>query len=398
MTWITSRMRKAADMHVYLADDPVISIIGAPHLENLGRGGLRPHRLPARALRFIPTSSMHTIVAAAAGVRVRFVTSATTLSVRLAVRPIEIVGASASYCASLDLVVNGRVAQTRLLTGEPIIVDDGVDDPTISSATPVDVRFDGLQQGEKTIELWLPHTAITDLFEIHANQPVSRAVDEGTVRWLHYGSSISHCLEAPQPTQTWPARVALEMGWDLIDLGFAGNALLDPFVARAIGDMPVDLITLKIGINLTTSAAMRLRTFAPAVHGFLDTIRERQPETPIMLISPIASPALEQHPGPIRLDPQTKMVEGDAIVADQSLTLERVRTVLSSVVAERSSDDPRLSYVNGCRLFSLEDSARGFLPDGLHPNADGYQLIATRFTALIRESGWDLAPTPGALP
>ena len=44
---------------------------------------------------------------------------------------------------------------------------------------------------------------------------------------------------------------------------------------------------------------MRLRAFTPAVHGFLDTIREGHPTTPLLVVSPILCPIHEDTPGPI---------------------------------------------------------------------------------------------------
>ena len=85
---------------------------------------------------------------------------------------------------------------------------------------------------------------------------------------------------------------------ELINLGFGGSALLDPFTARAIRDTPADLISVKIGINLVNTDLMRLRAFAPAVHGFLDTIREGHPTTPLLVVSPILCPIHEDTPGP----------------------------------------------------------------------------------------------------
>ena len=95
--------------------------------------------------------------------------------------------------------------------------------------------------------------------------------------WLHHGSSISHGSDAESPTTTWPALAAALGGVELVNLGFGGSALLDPFTARAMRDTPADLISVKIGINLVNTDLMRLRAFGPAVHGFLDTIREGHP-------------------------------------------------------------------------------------------------------------------------
>ena len=120
--------------------------------------------------------------------------------------------------------------------------------------------------------------------------------------WLHHGSSISHGSDAESPTTTWPALAASLGGVELVNLGFGGSALLDPFTARAMRDTPADLISVKIGINLVNTDLMRLRAFGPAVHGFLDTIREGHPTTPLLVVSPLLCPIHEDTPGPAAPD------------------------------------------------------------------------------------------------
>ncbi|WP_199443558.1 hypothetical protein [Umezawaea beigongshangensis] len=64
-----------------------------------------------------------------------------------------------------------------------------------------------------------------------------------------------------------------------------GSALVDPCTAQVIRETPADIFSVKLGINVVTTDAMRLRSFAPAVHGFLDTTRDGHPDTPLLLIS-----------------------------------------------------------------------------------------------------------------
>jgi hypothetical protein len=63
-------------------------------------------------------------------------------------------------------------------------------------------------------------------------------------------------------------------------------------------DTPADLVSVKIGINLVNTDLMRLRAFAPAVHGFLDTIREGHPTAPLLVVSSMLCPIHEETPGP----------------------------------------------------------------------------------------------------
>ena len=58
-----------------------------------------------------------------------------------------------------------------------------------------------------------------------------------------------------------------QLDLDVTNLGFAANAHLDPFTARAMRDSDADLFSLKIGINVVGGDTMKRRTFVPAVHG-----------------------------------------------------------------------------------------------------------------------------------
>jgi len=135
----------------------------------------------------------------------------------------------------------------------------------------------------RRVVVWLPHNAAVELLDIQADAAVEPGPRSGP-RWVHYGSSISHCLEAETPLGVWPTIVARATDLDLHNLGLAGNALLDGFAARTIRDLQADLITVKVGINVVNFGGFRRRTFFPAVHGFLDTIREAHPNTPIVVI------------------------------------------------------------------------------------------------------------------
>src|SRR5262249_53891273 len=157
----------------------------------------------------------------------------------------------------------------------------------------------------KHLDLYLPHAAAVTLVALRADAPVEApAPPPARVRhWVHHGSSISHCLEATYPTGVWPVVAARRAGVDLTRLAFAGECQLDQYVARSIRDMDADLISLKLGINLVNADSMRERTFVPAVHGFLDTIRDGHPTTPIAVVAPILCPAHEDHPGPTATQP-----------------------------------------------------------------------------------------------
>src|SRR5690242_11213984 len=50
----------------------------------------------------------------------------------------------------------------------------------------------------RRVVVWLPHNAAVELLDIHADDALE-AGPRSAPRWVHYGSSISHCLEADTP-------------------------------------------------------------------------------------------------------------------------------------------------------------------------------------------------------
>jgi hypothetical protein len=249
------------------------------------------------------------------------------------------------------------------------------------------VRFAGLPDRDKLVELWLPWGETTHLVELRTNAPVLSGPDPGRRVWLHHGSSISQGSVADSPSTTWPAVAALQAGVELVNLGLAGSALLDPFTARTMRDTPADLVSLKIGINVVNLDLMRRRAFGPAVHGFLDTIREGHPTAPLLVISPLLCPMHEETPGPGSFDPNAMRVGkvrfvalGDpGEVAAGKLTLQVIREELAKIVAQRAATDPALFYLDGLTLYGAADHDEHPLPDGLHPDGDAHRRIGRRF-------------------
>ena len=163
--------------------------------------------------------------------------------------------------------------------------------------------------------------------------------------------------------------------------------MLDPFTARTMRDTPTDVISVKIGINLVNADVMRLRAFVPAVHGFLDMIRDGHPETPLLVVGPLYCPIHEDTPGPGAFDPTALsqgavrfIATGDpAATGRGSLTLSVIREQLAGLMNARTADDPNLHYLDGHDLYGPDDIADHPLPDNLHPDAATHVVIAERF-------------------
>ncbi|MBA2952646.1 lipase [Nocardioides sp. MAH-18] len=362
---------------------------GALEVEQTPRG-LLPHRLPAWARAQLPDPQLLMAESMPSGVRVAFRTAATVIELEALPSKRAYAGAPPRPDGTYELVVDGQVVGGGSIPGGDVLTVDMMTGRAESvEGEPGRVRWDGLAAGPKAVEIWLPHDESSRLVALHTDAPVEPAAPGASRVWVHHGSSISHGSAAERPTGTWPAYAARLAGVDLVNLGFAGSALVDQCVARTIRDTPADLVSLKLGINVTNHDLMRMRGFTSAVHGFLDTIRDGHPDTPLVVVSPVWCGIHEETPGPAAPD-MSALAEGEvrfvalgdpAEVAAGRLTLQTIRAELARIVDQRA--DPHLTYVDGLSLYGAEDAVDLPLPDGLHPDSATHRLIGERFAKAV---------------
>lgn len=372
---------------------------GALDLERTAHGVL-PHRLPARARAQCADPQLAMAESQPSGVRLVFRTRATAIELDTLPTKRSYTGAPPRPDGVYDLLVDGRLTDRASVVGGNTLTIDMATGSTEHRTGPVGtLRFADLPGGVKDIEIWLPHNETTELVALRTDAPVEPTPDRGRAVWLHHGSSISHGSDAASPTTTWPALAAARAGVELINLGLGGGALLDPFTARVLRDTPADLISVKIGINLVNTDLMRLRAFTPAVHGFLDTIRDGHPTTPLLVVSPILCPIHEDTPGPSAPDLTTLAAgrirfraTGDpAERASGKLTLGVIREELARIVRQRAAEDANLHHLDGRDLYGEADAVELPLPDRLHPDAATHRRIGERFTELVFTAGGPFA-------
>jgi hypothetical protein len=366
---------------------------GAVELEATSRG-LLPHRLPAWARAQCPDPQLLMVESQPSGVRLALRTTATVLELDVIPTKRVYVGLPPRPDGVYDLLVDGELTDRASAPGgATLTVDLATGTTHHSPGTPVTLRFEGLAPSAKDVQVWLPQDETTELIALRTDAPVSPSADHGRRTWVHHGSSISQGSNAAHPTGTWPAVAATAGGVDLVNLGFGGSALLDPFVARVVRDTPADLISVEIGINLVNTDLMRRRALGPAVHGLLDTVRDGHPHVPVLVVSPLLCPIHEQTPGPSSIDPASMargelrfVATGDpADVAAGKLTLEVVRDELTQVVDQRA--DPGLQLLDGRQLYGTGDVDAHPLPDALHPDSATHRLVGERFARLAFGEG-----------
>jgi len=330
-------------MKAYTYDDNVFTFEGSISVQR-EKDWVMPWRIDFEHYDFYPFLT-DSVAKECSGVRLAFASDTQKLSLELA---------EANEGQTLDLFVNDSFAQRVVLQEQSL-----------------EVQFQALQAGLKNIEIWLDPAFSFKLKSIKIDDTarISKIINTKK-RWVHYGSSISHCKltndsidEGRAPSKIWPALVAQKMNLHLTNLGFSGNCKLKPMIARIIRDLKADYITLKLGINLHAEGLTE-RTFAAGVIGFIQIIREKHPHTPIALISPIYSPPREETKG-----------------EKSGLSLQDMRKIHQRVVEIcKKYGDTNIYYVDGLKIFG--EAELNYMPDQLHPNAKGQPVLAENF---IRE-------------
>jgi hypothetical protein len=364
---------------------------GALDLE-ITADGVQPHRLPAWARAQNTDGQLAMAEAQPSGVRLAFRTRASNVELDVLATKLAYKGVPPLPDGLYDLHIDGRLTRQASVSGGNVLTIDMATGSAQTTPGPIGtLLFTDLGTDVKDIEIWLPHREKTVLVALRTDASVETLAGRGRKVWLHHGSSISHGSNADSPSTTWPALAATLGGVELINLGFGGSALLDPFTARVMRDTPADLISVKIGINLVNMDLMRLRAFGPAVHGFLDTIRDGHPATPLLVVSALYCPIHEDTPGPLAPDFSTGTLQFQATgnpaeVATGKLTLNVIRNELARITAARATDDPNLHYLDGRELYGEADFAELPLPDLLHPDPAAHRRIGERFAANIARS------------
>ncbi|KOR89478.1 SGNH/GDSL hydrolase family protein [Paenibacillus solani] len=304
--------------------------------------GIKPWRIPYMDYELYPPAGIDGKAEICAGVRLRLRTDSAEVAVSFT---------SLADAAVMDCVAEGELLQRiRLPVGA------------------TEALFTGLPAEIKDVEIWLPQNIGMTVTGLRiGTQAVGVPLPDTRPRWITYGSSITQCVGASGPSRAWPAIAAEACGFSLTNLGFSGNCHMEPMIGRLIRDLPAEFISICAGVNIYGAGTLSPRMFKPQLIGLLETIREKHRETPLLVISPIYGTVRETELNPL------------------GFTLPMMRQAIRETVEMlRERGDRRLYYQDGLNWLGPEDEA--FLTDGLHPGAEGYELLGRRFRDLYGQT------------
>lgn len=217
-------------------------------------------------------------------------------------------------------------------------------------------RREGMAFDAGLTRIILPYNTTCVIKGIEGDFDLPRKEQMPEVRYLAYGSSITHGLYAARPTETYAMRTAQALGADLINLGFGGSAHCEREMADYIaGRDDWDFATLEMGINMIGD--FDVEEFRSRVEYFIPKIAQAHPDKWIFCIDVF----------PFYCDLDTEAQK-------QKMFRDVVKDVVKGIKTER------VKHIGGRDL--LRDWA-GLCTDVLHPSSLGMDEIARNLTGVI---------------
>lgn len=173
---------------------------------------------------------------------------------------------------------------------------------------------------------------------------------------LCYGSSITHGGSGVHPSEAYASKLAGRLGFDLINLGFAGSARMEAAMADYIAEREWDVATLEMGINVIND--WTLEQFEERIDYFISRIAGNNRDRWIFCTD----------------------LYTNARDYAQLPKVEQFRRAVRKKV--EALNLPKLVYIPGRQL--LNDPA-GLSADLVHPSSAGMDTIANNFYRVISE-------------
>ena len=182
------------------------------------------------------------------------------------------------------------------------------------------------------------------------------------VRYLAYGTSITHGAWATGPHLTYASQAARRLGADLINLGVCGSAHCEPALADHIaGRQDWDFATLALSVNMM---GFTIKEFHKRVSYMVNTVAGADTARPVVCIT--IYPCFREFGG--RFDG-----------GDDKGVPEEYRQALRDAV--QTSPHPNVHLIEGAEILT---DISGLSADLIHPGDDGMILIGQNLAQRLK--------------
>lgn len=306
-------------------------------------------RLPARAEASV-RHEVWDLSRCSAGMLTRFATDSSVIHARYTLRSpaLALPHMPASSVSGIDLYAQGSDGRDRWLAGTA---------PTgqvVETPLVVDVK-----PGMRRYTAYLPLYNEVDSLQIGVDPAASFVPTQPRTRkpLLFYGSSIVQGACATRPGSTFTAMLGRRFDKPVVNLGFSGNALMEPEVGALIAELDPSVFVLDCLPNMQPNeVAQRSETL-------VRRIRAARPSTPILMVED-------------RTQSHAWLIEEawDRHRDNRAAYRDAYRRLISSGIR-------KLAYLEGSHL--LPDDGEGTV-DGSHPNDVGMASYAAAYAEELK--------------
>jgi lysophospholipase L1-like esterase len=184
---------------------------------------------------------------------------------------------------------------------------------------------------------------------------------DSSSRIIFYGTSITQGACASRPGTAFTNILSRRINREFINLGFSGNGDGRPALAHIVNEIP-DPACYVLDYDANVTDARKMRETLPR---FIEILREKNPETPILVISRI---------------PTANELYDQKIYKKR---LEKMRVQRNTVNRLQAQDDNNISFLDGATLMG--DALLETTVDGGHPTDLGFWLMANSLTPVLEK-------------
>lgn len=173
---------------------------------------------------------------------------------------------------------------------------------------------------------------------------------------VFYGSSITQGLEASHSGRSYADQLSRMLDFDYLNLGFSGSAFGEDSIAEYIASLKMSAFILDYDHN-----APSVEHLKETHERFYKTVREKNPELPVLLLS---RPNFR------------KWRKADH---------ERREIIRNTYINAVNNGDRNVRFIDGESMFGYDSSRYECTVDGTHPNDLGMNKMAETIAPVLRE-------------